>query len=443
MRLDALRRPVVWVPLAGAVALAAWVAPRLYVADLQDALVREANEIVAAPRTRTLHVDAARAGSFADALRGPLQRYDQGWKVLAGTDGARALVSAVARGERPLADLPANVASGLSPLAADLDALLAASRSERADLGPDHDPFGPFREASWVGLQQAAKHVAIRIRATGASDPDRALSDCLDGLALGRDAAVAGGLVGRMTRAGIVGLLTTSCAEAISGADVGAARAAGPRLRRIRDAAPSFGAMLREEAIQVQLLAYGPRLPSKERLLARPRAFADDGAMAPGGVLGPLRARLAWRDLRDFQERLVEVAMLPAPERDAAFAELGHAPLLLRLLFGNLDGPEPVEAYATYSRRDAAAELRLDLLVAAAGARELRERQGRWPRSVAELASGGALTPEEAGRLSRLVLDEQQPADALRLVLPVPQPDPDARGEVVVWVSRPGGAPRE
>jgi hypothetical protein len=165
--------------------------------------------------------------------------------------------------------------------------------------------------------------------------------------------------------------------------------------------------------------------------------------MAPGGVLGPLRARLAWRDLRDFQERLVEVAMLPAPERDAAFAELGHAPLLLRLLFGNLDGPEPVEAYATYSRRDAAAELRLDLLVAAAGARELRERQGRWPRSVAELASGGALTPEEAGRLSRLVIDEQQPADALRLVLPVPQPDAEARGEVVVWVSRPGGAPRE
>jgi hypothetical protein len=196
--------------------------------------------------------------------------------------------------------------------------------------------------------------------------------------------------------------------------------------------------MLREESIQVQLLVYGPSLPpeAKERLLPRPRAFADDGSMAVGGLLGPLRSRLAWRDARKFQDRLIAAGMRPAPERDVAFAALGHSSLLLRFLLGTLDGPDQVESYARYSRLDSAADLRLDLLVAVLGAREFLERRARWPSSVAELTSDGILSPDEARRLSRLIVDEQRKGGALRLVLPVPQADANKLAEVGVWVSR-------
>jgi hypothetical protein len=437
VRVELLRRPGPWIFLTSVI-LGLWLVPRFYVADLQNALVREANEIVAAPRARQVHVDAPRPGSFADALRAPLPRYENAWKSLLDTDDARALASAVAKGERPLSDLPSNVASALPHLDADLDALLDASHVERADLGPDHDPFGPFKGTSWMGLQAAARHAALRIRTTAPNHAVHALTDCIDGLALGRDAAISGGLVGRMIRAAIVGLLTPSCAEAISASDIGDARVAGQRLRRIRDSTPSFGTTLREEGIQVQLLAYGPGLTTamKERLLPRPRAFAEDGSMAVPGVLGPLRTRLAWRDLRKLQERLVAIGMLPAPERDAAFAALGTSSYLLRFLFGDLDGPEPVQSYASYSRRDAAAGLQLDLLVAAVAARDFDARRGRWPSSVAELVADGLLDPDEARRLARAILDEQRPGRELKLIVPVPKAAAGDLGEAIVRVSR-------
>lgn len=435
MRLGPRHRPWGWVALASFIALGLLLRPRLYVADLEAALVREANEVVAAPRARPVHVDMPVPGSFAHALRDALPRYEKAWKVFSDDPQQRNLLTAVARGERPVADVPVETTATLAALDGDLDAILAASRAERADLGPDHDPWGPFKGASWLGVLAAAEHAAIRIRARVPSEPSRNVADCLDGLALGRDAAVSGGLVGCMVRTGVVALMVPSCANAIGDVEPKEIGAVARRLRQVRDAAPSFAAVLREEAIQVQLLAYGPRLSAaaKARLLDRPRAIVEDGSLAPAGSLGPLRGRLAWRAWRSWLQAQVAAEMHTASERDAAYAA-ERTPLLLRLLFG-ADSSDGVESYARYSRRDAAAGLRLDLLVAAAAAREFHDRVGEWPSSVGALAAAGLLNADEAPRLWRLVLSEEEQGRALQLWLPLPDGDATKPSEAVVRVS--------
>jgi hypothetical protein len=432
-----------WVGAAMMVVLAALVAPRLYVRDLEDALVREANDVVAAPRPRRAHVDAPRPGSIADALRGVLPRYEASWNALMGdrSEGSN-LLGGVARGERPLTELPPEVVTSLAALDPDLDAMLSASRCERADLGPDHDPWGPIAGVSWVGVLGAAKHAAIRMRLASGRGDGRVVSDCLDAMALGRDAAIAGGLIGRMIRAAVVGTLTPACGRAIAEAGAPEARDAAARLRRIRDAVPPFGATLREEMVQIQLLAFGRDLRDggKARLLPRPRAFAEDASMAAGGRVGRWLSRFAWRDLRAFQGRLVDAGARPAPERDAAFAAVGRDPLLARLRFGEgVSDPGAAESYARYARRDAVAELRLDLLVAAAATVAHEREVGRWPANGEALASAGLLQPDEVRRLGRLVMAEARDG-SLELKLALPPADGCAT-EAVVLHSAGTGAP--
>jgi hypothetical protein len=182
--------------------------------------------------------------------------------------------------------------------------------------------------------------------------------------------------------------------------------------------------LLREETVQVQLLTYGRDLPAgkKEALLPRPRAFADDGSMAPSRAFERWRVKLAWRDFRRFQERIIAVGERPATELDEAFAVF-ETPSVLKALIPGLGNPDQVTAFARYSRRDAAAVLRLDLLVASAASREFHRKAGRWPACVADLSAAGLLEDDEARRLERMVLVEDSGGTALELMVPLPVAD--------------------
>lgn len=423
-------------PLGCFIVLGALLAPYLFVADLESALVREANEVVAAPRFRPSHVDHPIPVRQSDSLRQVLPGYEKAFQALASDEGSRTLLSAVAKGERPVSDLPPALRAGLIALERQLDRVLAASHAAHADLGPDHDPFGPLVGTTWLGVQAAAKHAAVRIwMAPTPGERSRLLSSCLDGMALGRDAAVSGGLIGRMTRAAVVALLQPACGAAVDAAPAPEAWDAAERLRLIRDAVPSFGAMLREEGLQVQLLTYGHALSDTDRamLLDRPRAFANDGSMAPDSFSGRLRSRAAWRDLRAFQGEVAAVGFLPVSERDAAFAALAGTHRVLRYLLASPGDPDPVQSYARYSRLDVSAGLRLDLLVAAIAAREFQRRHDRWPASAEALASSGLLRRDEAERLTGLILADEEGGSAFRVSLPVPRPDaPPAEATVLV-----------
>ncbi len=426
------RRRWPWILGFLAALLAALLAAGLWVGDLEAALVRDATDVVAAPRPRPSHVDRPVPGQFSDALRPAYGPFLAGFQATA-AGGEAVLAGQVARGERPASDLPVALREQVLALVPLHDAVLAASRAAVADLGPDHAAFGPFAAPvgagpqagdSWLGIQHAARLAAIRIwLAPDATALGERLPLCLDGLALGRDAAISGGLVGTMVEASTVALLQPACGAALGALPPGQVLDALDRLRRIRDAVPHLDAMLREEMIQVRLLTYGPDLPERLRagLPARPRAFVEDGAMRPDSAWGRAVARLAWRPLERFQARMVAAARLPAAEREAAMADADAAFTWLGWLLGLPEAPTPAQNYARYARRAEAARLRLELLAAAAAARQFRNQGGAWPERIAELGAAGLLRGDEAARVAGAVLLVEDRGATLRLILPLPR----------------------
>jgi hypothetical protein len=402
--------------LAGA---AAAVAVRLDVRDLEERLVREANEVVAAPRTRPVHVDRPGPGALGEALARHLPAFEGVRAELEAEAEASSAVHRILGGDRPAAELPEAWAGALRRLEGDLDGLLLGTHAERADLAPADDPFLPANGASWAGYQLAARLSALRVRlALAAGRPGQAARDCLDGLALGRDAAIAGGLVGRMVRSALMATVGPACADAIPILPREERLAAAARLRGIRDAVPGIDAMIREEALQTQLLVYGSQLDAgtRARLLERPSAWARQSA--PAGWSSRLLNRAAWRGLRDAYDELVRRAALDPAVRDGAFealaAEYGASwSPLTRML-----APLP-RILASHGRRDDAAVLRLDLVVLAAAARTQREDRGGWPESLDGLAAAGLLSPEERRRLGAATLAAEGEGE-LRVTVPLP-----------------------
>jgi hypothetical protein len=79
------------------------------------------------------------------------------------------VLSAILRGERPLADVPPRVLADLERLGVALDGVLRATHAERADYASVADGFDPSPGATGLGLQYAAALVAVRIRAAVAT----------------------------------------------------------------------------------------------------------------------------------------------------------------------------------------------------------------------------------------------------------------------------------
>ena len=419
-----MRRPrprtVVFAGVAALVVAVGLVAVRLDVRDLEARLVREANEVVAAPRPRPVHVERPAHGTLGDALARHLPALEKAWKDLEGDAEAGSAVHAIVLGDRPIADLPDVYARALRQVEDDLDGVLLGTHAERADLAPADDPFMPSNGATWAGYQLAARLSAVRVRAALASGrSDAAARDCLDGLALGRDAAIAGALVGRMVRAAAMASVGPPCADAIQALPREERRVVAARVRGIRDAVPGLEAMVREEALQTQLLVYGSQLAaaSRAQLLERPRAWASQST--PPGLWQRLLGRAAWRGLRGAYDELIRLAALHGADRDRAFEELATKYDGKWSPFARLFGPL-ARNLASYGRRDDAAVLRVDLVILSAAARTHREERGAWPRSVEDLAAAGLLSPEERVRLGSTSFAAEDGAGDLHVTVPLP-----------------------
>lgn len=396
--------PATWIAVVGLVFWVALFFGAFYVGDLVDALVHEANEVVAAPRPRPTHADSATPGSFGEALARHLPPFDEAGKDLAKDEAGKGVLDGCAKGTRPLSDLTVDQRRTMASLAPNLDGLLAGTHAATADLPSNADPFGPLPDRSWLGLQLAAMHAAIRIREeVGGGGAERAIPLCLDGLALGRDAAVSGGLVGRMINAAVVAKLAPACGDLLAALPLEAARETVRPVRAIRDAIPTFAAMMREEAIQMQLFLYGREMgAARERLLERPRRFAEEQAQERLALVEGLLRRASWRPLRGVYLELAAAAATPAEARGEAFASIDRKHPLLRAMLGDSAKDGIAGNFARYSALDFEAKQRLDLLVAAVATRVFREARGSWPPSIGELSGGAVLQPAEAARLADL-----------------------------------------
>jgi hypothetical protein len=194
--------------------------------------------------------------------------------------------------------------------------------------------------------------------------------------------------------------------------------------------------MVREEALQAQLLVYGSQLDarSRDRLLERPRAWASQSA--PPGPWQRLLSRAGWRGLRGAYDELIRLAALHGDDRDRAFEELATKQDRSWSPLTRLLGPL-ARSLASYGKRDDAAVLRVDLVVLAAAARTHREERGAWPRSVEDLAAAGLLSPEERDRLGSTSLVAEDRTGDLRVTVPLPTVGDDAPAEARARVRAP------
>lgn len=368
------------------------------------------------------------------ALAKHLPPFEPARRALAEEEDAQTAMRAVLAGGRPLRDLPDAYAQTLARLNDDLDGVLRATHAESADLASGDDVFEPAPGTTWGGYLLAASLTGIRIRQALASGKAAgALSDCLDGLALARDSAVAGGLIGHMVGTGIIERLLPPCVAAFAALPETEKPDAMARLRRVRDAVPGFEVTMREEAVQMQLSCLGPQLGEgfRSRLLGRPKLMAQgwgSPAMDERSWGQRVLNRALWRDRQTAYDELAAIAALRGAERHAAFEALTAATNRFPLISSEL--PKPAD-YVRYAQRAEVGILRLDLVVIAGAATSFRAAHGAWPTSASALVKEGFVTLEESRRGSAIgfVLAE---GGHLEIVLPLQPALEDAPTEARV-----------
>lgn len=405
--------------LGPALALGSALLVRHVTARVEEAVIPAAEAILAAEHPRPVHVDVATPGSFGEAAALHLRELEALSKDL---QADRELLRAVVAGTTPEARLPARLREAIARAEPALDGLLAATRTARAELAAARDSWVPAEGATWATVQLGADLAGVRLRrALSQGHAEAAAAACLDALALGRDAGIAGGLVGRMTHAAIVTRLTPPCASALARAPAGSARTILGRVRTIRDALPSVATLLEEEFAVAGLFVYAPLFDRGVRAGLSPRA----AAVAKNGeretrLWERVVLRDSWRATHRVQRHLLAAAAAPPRERETA---------LERAEEEYLHWINPVvhlsPGYLRYVRRAEAATARLDALALSLAARAFRAERGVWPDDVRALHEAELATAVELDRTGGARFQLAQ-GRGLRISLSLPQCDPKA-----------------
>jgi len=381
---------VVLLPFAAAVGV---FVPRQRVADLEEQLVRDANALFTRSNVRPSHVEPPLPGAIGDTAADHLSALSGVERLLNDQPRLKDETRRVLSGEAPVNALPAQVAAAIEELRPQLDALLRATHAERADFPPSLDFHGGGGWTATWGVAATLAGARTRL-AIARGNSERALGDGLDGLALGRDIALARGLVGHMVGADIVSRLMSPVAAALDEvAGPEPRRAAADGLRRIRDAMPPFSRTLRDERTLAQL-SFGQAMSPAARAALVPGARSEIRSDLTWWQTRLVRD--CWRASRSAEDDMVAAADLPPEERGEAFSSVESR-------LEGLINPLSYIALANYEKyalRADAALVRLDMLVLAAAAGAFRDEEGRWPRSIRELAAAGELKDEEADRLA-------------------------------------------
>jgi hypothetical protein len=356
--------------------------------DLREALLADARAAYAAP-SRPPHVERPSPGSFgaqilptlADLQKGAHEYRKRPQETQDACDDVR-------KGNRPVSELPAVCLADLRNYREAVNAALGATHATRLDIPPALDSlraesWAPDAVAGgWLGAQHAAKLAAldIRLRLFGEGgpleSPESIVDECLDGLALGRDASLSQGLIGDMISVAIGNLLFPSCASALDAAPADQKRRAAHALLSIRDETKSFANVMRDEAVFSDLAFAGATLTAAELQEFPPEAVAFI-RVHPVKLEGLMKAvpAIAWRRFSRMQQRWRLAMALPRPARTQALTAIpdldarGWNPISR--------GPEP--SMGSSYRRHLRSQQRLELLVAVTVADAFRSASGRWP----------------------------------------------------------------
>jgi hypothetical protein len=372
---------------------------------LAERLVGEVDALTRARHPRPSHVTPALRGTFAEhvaPLMGDvarlyraqlplLQASASGWPCLDGVEG-----------RVRLSQLPPACLEALEQGRAVMARVLAATHAEDGGLpeglreldSPKHPHAPDGRPGLLLVVRLAALETRVRLEGGRAAE---AVDTCVDALALSREVALGGGLIGHMVSAMGHGLMYRPCADALDAAPMERKRSAATQLARLAEGLAPFSRTLREESASVQLLYYGGLMPA-QALAALPAGARDVVLASPGGDVGdPIHARLSWRKSVRMFDALAAVADQSPVEWRRGFqaVALKEASALYPV-----EGLE-VSVYAGYAERAERLRFQHGALMALVAADLERAQTGRWPQNVTTL-------PHNA-----FVLESSGPAEAL------------------------------
>ncbi|MBN8229317.1 hypothetical protein JYK02_17550 [Corallococcus macrosporus] len=395
----ALKRPLA--ALMGGVSLSVLVSAgalayqHLRTDALEQRLLREVDTLTHAEHPRPAHVTATRPGAFGEAVVSLLPALLQQAREAPVPSAAEAVtLEAVIEGRTPVTDLPASLREALEQGRPLMRRVLAATHAESGGLPEDLRPLSGPETSRRDALLQALRHVldvaALETRLLVArGEADAAVDTCVDTLALSRELALGGGLVGLRLSADGFARAWRACADALDAASLIRKRQALSQLTRLHEGFPPVSLTLHEEAVAAQLHAFRDLL-SDEARAALPAAWFD----APP-LPGPLSRRIQWRQWVEDADRLLAVVDQPADDRRRSLAALearkggelfrqAEAPSV-RL------SPEDVEALDLRA-------LRTEALIALTEADVAHAQTGQWPRVLPTRTTSLVLKPVDETR---------------------------------------------
>ncbi|NOK16888.1 hypothetical protein [Corallococcus carmarthensis] len=357
---------------------------------LEERLLREVNTLTHATHPRPAHVTATQPGTFGEAVASLLPALIQQAREAPALNAAEAATrEAVTEGRAPVTDLPSSSREALEHDRQLMRQVLAATHAESGGLPEDLRPLSGPEVSGRDALLQALRHVvdaaALETRLlVSRGDADQAVDTCVDTLALSRELALGGGLLGQRLSANGYGRTWRACADALDAASLGRKRQALSQLTRLHEGFPPVSLTLHEEAVAAQLHAFRDLLSDEARAELPPTWF--DAPALPGA----LSRRLQWRQWVEDADRLMAVADQPAEERRRSLADLET--LKGEEYFRHAESPsvrlspEDVEALALR-------ELRSEALMALVEVDVARAEKGQWPRALPTRTASLMLKP--------------------------------------------------
>lgn len=404
------------------VALAACVvAAATRTGDLQDELVAEANALEADDVARPTHVDPPLPTTFGEAALPAFDALQVAFLALDGESKAdQQSTKDVMLGKRPITEIPASTARVLSGSGDAVRILLRATHAARARGAPGmHTTFNvsanPLSDDGMLRILAGTKLATLEVRTHLAKgETAEALDECVDTLAVGRDASWEQGILGAMIGTAIVFDAAGACADAFDAATPAAGRDALARVSRVRAGWAPLSRAARQEAAWRELVAFGfvispsrrkklpadaneviDAFPLSEHALTWSSATSTFGGAAVHSTsalpafTGELYARWTWRGAHRRDEETVKVADLPRAARDAALTTLSAAGTGSFNVFLKGETPLP-RSYADKFDRGIAL---VDQLRVAAAADIWRASHPEWPASEADLVEAGLVSP--------------------------------------------------
>ena len=366
------------------------------IADLEHRLLREGNSLATDRFERPTHVTPADRGTLGERARPHLRAL-----LLAGAESSgfspleHQYLGEALRLQRPISQVPQGWRDLLARNEDALTGFLGATHAEAARGSP---------EVTKV-LRIAGDLAALAV--VESLGTEKALTRCVDGLALARDASFGGALSGRMASVGITDRLFLPCVRAIDLAGKEQKKLALVQLRMIRSALPPFASTVKEEFISHSVQTLGgamsqsciDALPQSQRSDAlRTRAAAQQGEglarWFSWGLMGH-----TWGAVTDVLDQIAAAQVLPRAARKARYESLADALASSSNPLTAVAGP--TLNYANFDKSDRQQRAQLELLIHAAAIDLYSDGHGSWPESLE------ALTPELLPAIARDPLSEK------------------------------------